>query len=59
MADKILFAAVILSLVSIALILIRFIIGPAVLDRVVAFDTTGIIATSIIIMLAHILKRFI
>ncbi|MBN2625397.1 MAG: sodium:proton antiporter [Spirochaetales bacterium] len=59
MADQILMVAVLISLLSIGVILIRFILGPSVLDRVVAFDTAGIIAISVIVLLAHMLERFI
>lgn len=59
MADQILFVAVLISLLSIGLILIRFIIGPSVLDRVVAFDAASIIAISLIVMISHMLERFI
>ncbi len=59
MADQILMVAVMISLLSIAVILVRFIKGPSVLDRVVAFDTAGIIAISLIVLLAHMAGRFI
>jgi multicomponent Na+:H+ antiporter subunit F len=59
LADQILMVAVLISLLSIGVILIRFIVGPSVLDRVVAFDTAGIIAISVIVLLAHMLDRFI
>lgn len=59
MAEQILFIAALISLLSIALILIRFFRGPSVLDRVVAFDTASIIAISLIVLLAHMLERFI
>ena len=59
MADTILFISVLISLLSIAIILVRFIIGPSVLDRVVAFDAAGIIAISLIVILAHMLGRYI
>ncbi|MDC7233082.1 MAG: monovalent cation/H+ antiporter complex subunit F [Spirochaetales bacterium] len=59
MAETILLTAVLISLLSIALILIRFIKGPSILDRVVAFDTAGIIAISLIVLLAHMADRFI
>ena len=59
MANTILMVAVGISLLSVAISLIRFIKGPSVLDRVVAFDVVGIIAISIISILAHTLSRFI
>lgn len=59
MVDKILLAAALISLLSIFIALIRFIKGPSVLDRLVAFDAISIIAISIICILAFMLKRFI
>lgn len=59
MADKIVFISVLISLLSVAIALMRFILGPTVLDRVVAFDAASIIAISIIAVLAHLLQRFI
>ncbi len=59
MADKILIIAAAISLLSIFIALIRFIKGPSVLDRVVAFDAISIIAISVICILAYLLKRFI
>ncbi len=59
MADQILMIAVLISLGSIGIILIRFILGPSVLDRVVAFDAAGIIGISLIVLLSHFLERVI
>jgi multicomponent Na+:H+ antiporter subunit F len=59
LVDKILLAAALISLLSIFIALIRFIKGPSVLDRLVAFDAISIIAISIICILAFMLKRFI
>ncbi len=59
MVENIILASVIISLAAIVLSFVRFMIGPTLLNRVVAFDTVGIIAVSLIIMLAMILKRFI
>jgi len=59
LVDKILLAAAIISLLSIFIALIRFIKGPSVLDRVVAFDVISIISISVICILALMLKRFI
>lgn len=59
MADKIIIIAAVISLLSIFIALIRFIKGPSVLDRVVAFDVISIISISVIAMLAYMLKRFI
>lgn len=59
MADKILYLSVLITLLSVAITLVRFIKGPSVLDRIVAFDTASIIAISLIVVLAHMLERFI
>lgn len=59
MADKLVYISMFISLFSISLILIRFIMGPSVLDRVVAFDTASIIAIAVIAILAHLFERFI
>ena len=59
MAEKIVFIALMISLASIAIALIRFIKGPAILDRVVAFDVAGIISVSLIVLIAHLAQRFI
>ena len=59
MADIILMIAAGISLLSIFIALIRFIKGPSVLDRVVAFDVINIIAISLICILAYMLKRFV
>lgn len=59
MADKLIFIAVVISLVSVAVSLIRFILGPSVLDRVVAFDAASIISISLIVLIGHIAEKFI
>jgi len=59
LADKILYLSVLITLLSVAITLVRFIKGPSVLDRIVAFDTASIIAISLIVVLSHMLKRFI
>jgi len=59
LVDTILTIAMGISLTSLALVMIRFLHGPAVLDRVVAFDTASIITISIIILIAHLVQRFI
>ena len=59
MANTILFIGLGIIILSIAITLIRFVMGPSVLDRVVAFDVMGLVAISIISILAHLLGRFI
>ena len=59
MVDNILIIAAVISLLSIFIALIRFIKGPSVLDRVVAFDVISIIAISLIAIIAYIFRRII
>ncbi len=59
MADKIILIAALITLLSVFISLIRFIKGPTVLDRLVAFDAISIMAISVIVMLAWMVKRFI
>jgi len=46
-------------LLSIFLALLRFLRGPTLSDRVVAFDVVGIMAVSLLILLALYFKRSI
>jgi multicomponent Na+:H+ antiporter subunit F len=57
--DMILMVALGITLLSMGIVLLRFIVGPTLLDRVVAFDVVGIISISLIAILAHLLERFI
>ena len=59
MADQIVYIAMLITTVSIGLSLLRFVKGPSIADRVVAFDTAGIISISVIVVLAHSFGRFI
>ena len=59
MVENIILASVIITLAAIGLALVRFIIGPTVLNRLVAFDAVGIMAVSAIVILAMVLKRYI
>ncbi len=45
-----------LILLAIFLAFIRFLIGPTLSDRVVAFDTMGIIAVSLLVLLSITIK---
>jgi len=47
---------IVLILVAIFLSFIRFIKGPNLTDRVVAFDTMGIIAVSLLVLLSVAVK---
>jgi len=48
---------VILFFISFALVLYRFILGPTLSDRVVAFDIMGIISVSLLVVLALYFER--
>jgi len=47
----------IMILVSIFLSIIRFLIGPSISDRVVAFDVMGIIGVSLLVILSLYYQR--
>ena len=47
----------IILLVSISLTLIRFLKGPTLSDRVVAFDVMGIMSVSLLVLLALYFQR--
>ena len=57
MADTILSIALIIIGISFILVTIRFLIGPDVLDRVVALDVLTVSSIGIIVLLAHFLGR--
>lgn len=59
MPDIIISIAVAIILVSIAISAVRFFKGPGTVDRVVAFDVTGFIAISLIVIFAHMAQRII
>ena len=59
MVNTILIISAGISLLSIFIALIRFIKGPSVLDRIVAFDVISIIAISLIVILSYWFRRFI
>ena len=48
---------VIILLISVFLTLIRFLKGPTLSDRVIAFDTMGIIGTSLLVILSVYFER--
>ncbi len=47
---------IIMTLFAILLSFIRFLIGPHLTDRVVAFDTMGIIAVSLLVVMSVTIK---
>ncbi len=51
--------ALILIGISFILIVIRFLLGPSILDRVVAFDVLTISSIGLIVLVAHFLNRAI
>jgi multicomponent Na+:H+ antiporter subunit F len=59
MAEIILDLAFVLIFFSMVFGIIRLVIGPEIVDRVVAIDLLTIIAIAVIALLAHIANRFI
>jgi multicomponent Na+:H+ antiporter subunit F len=59
MAEVILNIAFVLIFLSIVFGIIRLVIGPATVDRVVAVDLLTIIAIAVIGLLAHVANRYI
>jgi multicomponent Na+:H+ antiporter subunit F len=59
MVEIILDLAFVLIFLSMVFGIIRFVIGPEIVDRVVAIDLLTIIAIAVIALLAHIADRFI
>ena len=59
MVENIIFASMLISLLALSIVFIRFLRGPSVLNRVVAFDVSSIISISVIVILAHLFERFI
>jgi len=59
MAEIILDLAFVLIFLSMVFGIIRLVIGPEIVDRVVAIDLLTIIAIAVIALLAHIANRFI
>jgi multicomponent Na+:H+ antiporter subunit F len=59
MVEIILDLAFVLIFLSMVFGIIRFVIGPEIVDRVVAIDLLTIIAIAVIALLAHIADRYI
>jgi len=59
MVNSILFAAGVLMALGILLALIRFIKGPDVTDRTIAFDVMTVASISVIALIAHFAGRII
>jgi len=59
MVEITLAAAFVLIFFSIVFGLIRLVIGPHTVDRVVAIDLLTIVAIAIITLLAHVMDRYI
>ncbi|NVP55227.1 monovalent cation/H+ antiporter complex subunit F [Mycoplana rhizolycopersici] len=59
MADTILLFAGLLILLSIVLSVLRLVLGPTMVDRVVAIDTLTVISLSLVALYAHLSGRFV
>ena len=59
MAEIVLNVAFVLIFFSIVFGIIRLVIGPETVDRVVAIDLLTIVAIAVIALLAHIANRYI
>jgi len=59
MADLLFTIAVCVMLAGIVVALARFILGPTVVDRVIAFDALTIISLSLIAVIGHFAERVI
>jgi len=59
MVDIVLDIAFVLIFLGMVFGIIRFVIGPEIVDRVVAIDLLTIIAIAVIALLAHVADRFI
>ena len=59
MAEFIFAVATCLMLIGLLIAMLRFILGPSVVDRVIAFDAMTIITLSLIATIAHFSSRFI
>lgn len=59
MADFIFALATCMMLAGMLITMLRFILGPTAVDRVIAFDTMTIITLSLIAIIAHFSGRFI
>jgi len=59
MVNTILTISAFITMLSLLIIMIRFIKGPSVVDRVIAFDVMTIISLSLIGLLSHFSSRII
>ena len=59
MAEAIYQLSVLIMLVSILISLLRFVLGPHAVDRVIAFDAMTIISLSLIAAIAYLSQRVI
>lgn len=57
MVENLLFAALIIIGISFILVVIRFLLGNTVVDRVVALDTLTVSTIGLIVLLAHFFGR--
>ena len=59
MVNTILSIALILIGVSFILVIIRFLLGPSILDRVIALDVLTVSSIGLIVLVAHFFDRAI
>ena len=59
MAETILNLAVFIIMIAIALGVYRLVMGPTIVDRVIAIDLLTLISIALIALIAHIGSRFI
>jgi len=59
MAEFIFFVATGIMLLGMIIAIIRFMLGPGTVDRVIAFDALTIISLSLIAIIGHFSGRFI
>ncbi|MDR3369893.1 monovalent cation/H+ antiporter complex subunit F [Rhodoferax sp.] len=57
MAESLIYLAAVIVGLAFMLALYRFLMGPSVADRVVAFDVLTIVATSAIVLVAYVEGR--
>lgn len=57
MVNTILSIALIIIGISFILVVIRFLLGPSILDRVIALDVLTVSSIGVIVLLAHFLNR--
>jgi multicomponent Na+:H+ antiporter subunit F len=59
LAEGILIAASVLIFLGVALSVLRLVLGPTVIDRIVAIDMLTVVSISLIALYAHVAGRFV